>query len=131
MIASELTKFSDFKNDRPIYDRLFASGEQDLIDDRNLLSDLKGLATLYNYLNRLENNQQDFMYTVLPKIADYIRINPPQIMDPDALYGFRFHNDIEIFIIIMKEKEQLYLHLIDQVEKMLSNLNMELEQKRH
>ena len=101
-IAFELTNFSDFKNERPIYDRLFTSGEQGLIKDSELIADLKRLAVLYNYLNRLERNHQDYMYTVLPKIADYVRIDPPEIMDIDALYGFRFQNDIEILIFIIK-----------------------------
>ncbi|NHF61199.1 hypothetical protein FK220_017735 [Flavobacteriaceae bacterium TP-CH-4] len=127
VIASELTKFSDFKNDRPIYDRLFTSGEQDLINDPEILGDLKRLAVLYNYINRLEKNQQDFMYIVLPKIADYIRINPPEIKDLDALYGYRFHNDIEIFIIIMEEKEQLYQDAADQLNELLADLNAKLE----
>jgi len=127
MIASELTKFSDFKNDRPIYDRLFMSGEQDLISDAEVLTDLKRLAVIYNYINRLEKTQQDVMYTVLPKIADYIRINPPEIKNLDALYGYRFHNDIEIFIIIMEEKEQLYKNALEQLENLLSKLDHKLK----
>ncbi|MBT8313990.1 MAG: hypothetical protein KJP26_05975 [Maribacter sp.] len=127
IIASELTKFSDFKNDRPIYDRLFTSGEQDLIGDKEILADLKRLAVLYNYINRLERTQQDFMFMVLPKIADYVRINPPEIMDLDALYGYRFQNDIEIFIMIMEEKEPQYRNAVERINDLLFKLNKKLE----
>lgn len=127
VIATELTKFSDFKNERPIYDRLFTSGEQDLISDSQIISDLKRLATLYNYINRLETNHQDYMYSVLPKIAEYIRINPPKIMDPEALYSYRFHNDIEILIFIMKEKKQIYRNADEQITTLISKLNEKLE----
>lgn len=122
LIATELTSFSDFKNDRPIYDRLFTSGEQDLISDTEIITDLKKLAVQFNYLNRLEMNQQDFMYSVLPKIAEYIRINPPGIKDVEALYGYRFHNDIEIFIYIMEEKKQLYANVEKHIIDLLSKL---------
>jgi hypothetical protein len=118
-ITGELTKFSDFKNERPLYDRLFSSGENNLIDDSEILADLKILAVLYNYINRLEKNQQDFMYSVLPKIADYVRINPPEIKNLEALYSYRFQNDIEIFILIMEEKKQLYENAEEQIKDLL------------
>ena len=126
-IAFELTKFSDFKNERPIYDRLFTSGEQGLIKDSELIADLKRLAVLYNYLNRLERNHQDYMYSVLPKIADYIRIDPPEIMDIDALYGFRFQNDIEILIFIMKEKRQVYRDVDEKITDLITRLRGKLD----
>ncbi len=126
-IAGDLTKFSDFKNDRPIYDRLFSSGESELISDSEIIADLKSLAVMYNYLNRLERNQQDFMYSVLPKIADYIRINPPEIKNVEALYGYRFQNDIEIFIFIMEEKKDLYKDVEEQINDLLEVFNNKLK----
>ena len=126
-IAFELTNFSDFKNERPIYDRLFTSGEQGLIKDSELIADLKRLAVLYNYLNRLERNHQDYMYSVLPKIADYVRIDPPEIMDIDALYGFRFQNDIEILIFIMKEKRQVYRDVDEKITDLITRLRGKLD----
>ncbi|MGA9271682.1 MAG: hypothetical protein WBV45_13755 [Lutimonas sp.] len=127
-IAGDLTKFSDFKNDRPLYDRLFSSGESDLISDSKIIADLKSLAVLYNYINRLERNQQDFMYSVLPKIADYIRINPPEIINIEALYGYRFQNDIEIFIFIMEEKKQLYENTEQQINNLLDVFDKKIKQ---
>lgn len=128
VIAADLTKFSDFKNDQPIYQRLFTSGEQDLVSNKEILGKLKELAGLYNYLNRLETNHQDYMYTILPKIANYIRINPPQIMDLDALYGYRFQNDFEISIIIMEEKKDLYQNGVSQISDLVDNLEYILAQ---
>ena len=126
-IAGDLTKFSDFKNDRPIYDRLFSSGESELISDSEIIADLKSLAVMYNYLNRLERNQQDFMYSVLPKIADYIRINPPEIKNVEALYGYRFQNDIEIFIFIMEEKKDLYKDVEEQINDLLEEFDNKMK----
>ncbi len=127
LIATELTQFSDFKNERPIYDRLFTSGEQNLISDTQILTDLKRLAISYNYTHRLERNQQDFMYSVVPKIADYIRFNPPEIIDLDGLYNYRFQNDIEVLIFIMQEKKALYANVEDQINDLLTKLKAKLE----
>lgn len=126
-IATELTNFSDFKNDRPIYDRLFSSNENTLISDSQIIRDLKSLAVSYNYLNRLEMNQQDYMYSVLPKIAEYIRVNPPEIVNLDALYGYRFQNDIEILILIMKEKKQLYKEIENRINDLLDIFDQKLK----
>lgn len=126
-IATELTNFSDFKNDRPIYDRLFSSNENTLISDSQIIRDLKSLAVSYNYLNRLEMNQQDYMYSVLPKIAEYIRVNPPEIVNLDALYGYRFQNDIEILILIMKEKKQLYKEIENRINDLLDVFDQKLK----
>lgn len=126
-IATELTNFSDFKNDRPIYDRLFSSNENTLISDSQIIRDLKSLAVSYNYLNRLEMNQQDFIYSVLPKIAEYIRVNPPEIVNLDALYGYRFQNDIEILILIMKEKKQLYKEIENRINDLLDVFDQKLK----
>ena len=125
-IAFQPTQFSDFKNDRPIYDRLFSSNENQLINDSKIISDLKNLAVLYNYLNRLEMNQQDYMYTVLPKLADYIRRNPPEIIDLDALYGYRFQNDIEILIFLMEEKKQVYEDVENSINDLLNDFETKL-----
>ena len=126
-IATELTNFSDFKNDRPIYDRLFSSNENTLISDSQIIRDLKSLAVSYNYLNRLEMNQQDYMYSVLPIIAEYIRVNPPEIVNLDALYGYRFQNDIEILILIMKEKKQLYQEIDNRINDLLDVFDQKLK----
>ena len=127
VIAIELTQFSDFKNEAPIYDRLFTSGEQNLISDTQILTDLKGLSISYNYTHRLERNQQDYMYVVLPKVADFIRFNPPQIIDLEGLYSYRFQNDIEVLIFIMKEKKVLYSDVEDQLNELLTKLKAKLE----
>lgn len=127
VIATELTQFSDFKNESPIYDRLFTSGEQNLITDTQILTDLKRLAISYNYTHRLERNQQDYMYNVLPKVADYIRFNPPEIIDLEGLYTYRFQNDIEVLIFIMEEKKALYADVENQLIELLAKLKAKLE----
>ncbi len=121
-IASQLTKFSDFKNVQPLYDRLFVSGEHDLISNKAILNDLKRLGALYNHINRLEKDQQEYMYMVLPKISKFVRINPPEVKEPNSLYDYQFHNDIEIFIMIGEEKSTLYSRAISELTDLISRL---------
>lgn len=118
VIAFELTKFSDFKNEGSVYQKLTVSGKIDLISDNDILNALQNLAILYNYINRLEKNQEEFVYTLVPKLTEYIRMNPLKVMQPEKLYDYTFHNDIEIIIMLCKEKQGLY----DQAEADLNAL---------
>lgn len=118
IIATELTNFSDFKNEESSYNKLAASGKLELIANKEILLQLQNLSILYNYINRLERNQEQFMYSIVPKISKYLRAKPFQIMYPDELYDYKFQNDIEILIKIGLEKDGLY----KQIEKDMLNL---------
>ncbi len=108
MIATELGNFSDFNNEESAYNKLAASGKLEIITNKEILTRLQNLGILYNYINRLENNQQQFMFTILPKITEYLRIKPFQVMMPERLYEYKFHNDIEVMIKLGVEKDGLY-----------------------
>jgi len=117
IIAIELTKFSDFKNEGSAYQKLMVSGKIDLITN-DILNELQSIGILYNYINRIEQNQMQFMYTIVPKITAYVRINPMQVIQADGLYDYQFQNDIEMLIKIGIEKEGLY----EQAENNLTTL---------
>ncbi|OIQ27215.1 MAG: hypothetical protein BM564_13050 [Bacteroidetes bacterium MedPE-SWsnd-G2] len=125
IIATELTNFSDFKNEESAYSKLATAGQLELITNKEILMRLQNLGIDYNYINRLEKNQEQFMYTIIPKISEYLRIKPFQVMKPEQLYGYKFHNDIEIIIKIGLEKDELY----EQTEKDLNGLISLLEKE--
>ncbi len=118
IIATELTNFSDFRNEGTAYQKLMVSGKIDLVSNDNILNSLQNLGILYIYINRLEKNQEQYMYTIVPKLTKYLRMRPMQIMRADKLYEYEFQNDIEIMIKIGYEKEGLY----EQAENDLNNL---------
>jgi hypothetical protein len=62
---------------------------------------------------------------MVPKISEYIRMNPMKVMQPEALYNYKFHNDVEFFIKIGSEKDGLY----EQAEIDLNNLIHFLEEE--
>lgn len=124
VIATELTQFSDFKNNESAYEMLSASGKLDLIQNNDLLNKLQNLGISYNYINRLEKNQEDFMYTIIPKISEYLRMKPLKVMKPAELYSYRFQNNVELLIKIGNEKNALY----HQTEKDLIDLINLLEE---
>ena len=125
ILATELINFSDFNNEESAYNKLATSGKLEVITKKEILTRLQSLGILYNYINRLEKNHEQFMFTILPKITKYLKIKPFQVMMPEQLYDYNFHNDIEIMIKIVLEKDGLY----KQAESDLSGLINLLEEE--
>ena len=127
IIATELTNFSDFKNEESAYNKLATSGKLQLMTNKEILTRLQNLGLLYNYINRLEKNQEQIMFTIVPKLTKYLRIKPFQVMMPEKLYDYKFHNDIELMIKIGIEKDGLYkqaeIELSDLINLMEEELN--------
>jgi hypothetical protein len=118
IIATELTNFSDFNNEESAFNKLATSGKLEIITNKEILRRLQNLGSLYNYINRLEKNHEQIMLTIIPKITKYLRIKPFQVMMPEQLYDYKFHNDIELMIKLGVEKDGLY----EQAETQLSGL---------
>jgi len=126
IIATELTNFSDFKNENSPYEMLATSGKINLLSNKDILRQLKNLGVLYTYINRLEQNQEAFMYTVVPKISNYLRFNPLQVIHQEKLYDYQFQNDIEIFIKIGIEKDGLYKQAEQNINQLINSLESEI-----
>ncbi|MBC8753473.1 hypothetical protein H2O64_02240 [Kordia sp. YSTF-M3] len=126
IIATELIFFSDFKNEESAYSKLATSGQLELISNKEILMRLQNMGMLYSYINRLEKNQEQYMYSVVPKISEYIQMKPFQVMKPAELYDYKFHNDIEIMIMIGKEKDGLYTQAETDLRNLIKLLKTEL-----
>jgi hypothetical protein len=126
VIATELTNFSDFKNEESAFNKLAAAGKLELISNKEILGRLQNLGHLYNYINRLEVNQEQYMYTIVPKISQYLRIKPFKVMQPDGLYDYKFHNDFEFIIKIGIEKDGLYERGESEINVLINLLEEEL-----
>jgi hypothetical protein len=124
-IAIELTQFTDFNKNETAYEAIAASGKLELITNKNILRQLQQLGNHYTYINRLEKNNEQFVFMTIPKLFDYLRLNPFQVIKPEALYSYQFQNTIEGFIHIGEEKDGLY----EQAEKNLDNLIISLEKE--
>ena len=126
IIANELTNFSDFNNEESAYNKLATSGKLEIITNKEILIRLQNLGYLYNYINRLEKNHEQIMFTIIPKITKYLRLKPFQVMMPEELYDYKFHNDIEMMIKLGIEKDGLYEQAENQLSSLINLLKKEL-----
>ena len=126
VIATELANFSDFNKEESAYNKLATSGKLELITNKAILTRMQNLGILYNYINRLENNHQQIIFTIVPKITKYLRIKPFQVMMAEQLYDYKFHNDIELMIKIGVEKDGLYKQAEIDLRSLINLLEEEL-----
>lgn len=127
IITTELLSFSDFKNSTSAYEALSENGNLDLINNKNILSQLQNLGNLYTYINTLENTQREANFQIIPMVLEYVRINPFKVMLPESLYTYRFQNNFEIYIRIGNEKEELYTRAENEIQELLKSLRSELK----
>lgn len=125
-IATELLSFSDFKKKSSVYELLAASGKLDLIGNKEILYKLQNLDTHYMYINRLEDNQQDLLFLILPQILNNIRMNPFKVEQSNKLYSYKFHNVIELYLRVVKEKDILYRQAEKELMQLIKSLEKEL-----
>lgn len=125
-IALELANFSDFDKKESAYEVLASSGKLDLVTNKNVLKQLQQLGILYTYINRLEKNHEQIVMMTLPKIIDYLRLKPFRVIQKEALYNYKFHNTLQIFIHILDEKEGLYKKAENDLNHLIISLEEEL-----
>ncbi|MCO6490234.1 MAG: hypothetical protein J5I98_17605 [Phaeodactylibacter sp.] len=129
-LAMELRHVSDFHRNHSIYENLINSDKIKLVRDRALTNRLQQLDELSTYINRLETNHLDAVINfAIPALSQYLRAEPYKVMDPDALFGYPFHNQIVLFISIMEEKEQLYQRTLQEIGAVEALVREELSRK--
>ena len=127
IIALELANFSDFNKIESAYEVLASSGKLDMVTNKNVLRQLQQLGILYTYINRLEKNHEQLVMMTLPKITDYLSLKPFRVIQKEALYNYRFHNTLQIFIHILNEKEGLYKKAEKDLNHLINSLEEELD----
>lgn len=128
LISTELTKFSDFRNVGSAYEKLTISGKLNLISNDEILNALQNLGILYTYINRIEKNQEDYMFTIVPKITQFIKLKPLEVVHVEELYNYKFHNVFELIISIGTEKEGLYEEAERDIARLISMLKKNLKE---
>ena len=82
------------------------------------------------YINRLETNHLDAVINfAIPALSQYLRVEPYEVMDEDALFDYTSQNRIVLFISIMEEKEGLYQRTLQEINTAETLAGEELARK--
>ena len=126
IIASELSKYSDFDRPGNIYQSIVNSGKINLLDNETIVEKIQILEETYNYFNRMENIHYDMVTSVVPELITLINYADRKAQDPEKLYDFRMQNIFIIAMGIMQEKDEIYKRAIRQIEEIIRLIDEEL-----
>lgn len=116
-IAFNLFRYSDINIGSTIYQSMVNSGELKLLKNSTIIDRLQGLEVTYIYMNRVEENHfQMTLRFVGPGIMDNINLSTGKVDRPDELYKLAFHNQFLAFMVIMKEKDEVYQRALKEIE---------------
>lgn len=127
-ITLNLWKYSDFDRSSSIYQSLVNSGELQLLQNLEIIEGLQRLEEKYIYINRLEViHFQAILQYVGPGIVDNVNFSTAKVESPEQLYSFKLQNLFISFINVCKEKEEVYLETLEQIDSISSLIDEELK----
>lgn len=125
-IAVNMLEYSDFHQQRNIYESLVASGEIKLLHNTDIVEGLQRLDETYVYINKLEEAHFDIVKQIYTDIRTIVRFNPLIVERPDALFGFDFQNHLVLCLEITAEKDEIYNRAIQNMDDILQWIEAEL-----
>jgi hypothetical protein len=126
-IALNMVRYGDFRRKSNIYQTLVNSGEIILINNKRIKEMLESLEQDYLYINRLEGNHENIVYTqVIPALSQVIRIDPLTVEDEETFLGYRFVNQFDILITLMAEKKEAYNQAVSELRSIIMLIDQEL-----
>ena len=126
-IATGLMEFSDFHQQRNLYNSLVNSGDIQLISNNDVISSLQLLDEIYVYINKLEEAHFQIITLIYQDLYKIILMNPPTVIDSQALFDPPIQNHFIITSDICKEKDEIYLRGLDRIEQLIELLDSEIE----
>jgi hypothetical protein len=129
-IAFNLTNYSDFDRKGNIYETLINSGQIKLLNNHEIILQIKELEENYLFINRMENTHYDVMLQyVVPAISQTVKFKSGEIMNMDGIYGFEYQNMIYSLLSIMDEKDITYKSALVNIDETIELIDKELRNK--
>lgn len=126
-IAVNLLEYSDFHQQRNIYESLVSSGEINLLHNKAIVEGLQRLDESFVYINKLEEAHFDVIKAIYSDLTKIVRFQPLVVERPDALFDFDFQNHFVLSVEITAEKEEVYKNSIHNMDDILKRIDEELK----
>jgi hypothetical protein len=127
-IALNMVRYADFRRKSNIYQTLVNSGEIIIIKNKKIKQKLESLEQDYMYLNRLEENHETIVYSqIIPDLRQVIRLDPLKVEDTGTFFSYKFVNNFDILIILMREKMEVYKQAENEILSTIEMIDQELK----
>jgi len=130
LIVRNFTQYSDFDKEGNIYETMVNSGQIKLLRNHEIVNGIRELEELYHYMNRMESIHYDaLMQHVVVALNPVIAFATYEIKKPDAVFTYEFQNLVLMLMQIMNEKDEVYNHTLNEIERVLKLIDEELNSK--
>ena len=127
-ISLNLTKYSDLGRQSNIYETLVNSGQIELLNNPDIIEEIRKLEEIYIYINKMEEIHRDvILKEVANSLSNNFKLLTLEAIDPDKIYSVNFQNLIIFLMNIMKEKDEIYHKALDKIETIIRYIDKEKE----
>ena len=127
-ISMSLTKYSDLGRQSNIYETLVNSGQIKLLNNADIIEEIRKLEALYIYINKMEEIHRDvILKEAASSISDNFKLLTLEAIDADNIYSVKFQNQIIMIMGIMKEKDEIYHEALGEINTIIKYIDEEID----
>lgn len=127
-ISISLTKYSDLGRQSNIYETLVNSGQVKLLNNTDIIEEIRRLEELYIYINKMEEiHREVILKEVATSLRDNFKLLTLEAIDADNIYTVNFQNLIIFILGIMKEKDEIYHEALVEIQTIIKYIDEEID----
>ena len=127
-ISISLTKYSDLGRQSNIYETLVNSGQIKLLNNTDIIEEIRKLEELYIYINKMEEiHREVILKEVATSLRDNFKLLTLEAIDADNIYSVNFQNLIISILGIMKEKDEIYHEALVEIQTIIKYIDEEID----
>ncbi len=126
-IALKLTDYSDFLRQGNIYETMVNSGEIKLLNNPDIVEEIRRLEETYIYVNKMEEIHRDIILNIFANdLSDIFKLATREVIQEEEIFSIKFQNIIVSFVGIMGEKDEVYNQALDKIQEITELIDKEL-----
>ena len=126
-IALKLTDYSDFLRQGNIYETMVNSGEIKLLNNPDIVEEIRRLEETYIYVNKMEEIHRDIVLNIFANdLSDIFKLATREVIRKEEIFSIKFQNIIVSFVSIMHEKDEVYNQALDKIQEITELIDEEL-----
>lgn len=127
-ISMSLTKYSDLGRQSNIYETLVNSGQIKLLNNADIIEEIRELEELYIYINKMEEiHKEVVLKEAAISISNNFKLLTLEAIDSDNIYSVKFQNLIIMIMGIMKEKDEIYHEALGEINTIIKYIDKEID----
>ena len=126
-IGLKLTDYSDFLRQGNIYETMVNSGEIKLLNNPDIVEEIRRLEETYIYINKMEEIHRDIVLNMVANdLSNIFKLATREVRQEEEIFSIKFQNIIVSFVAIMDEKDEVYNEALDKIQEITDLIDKEL-----